>query len=705
MSEDDERAVELSAISAIYPELLVDSENDFAASIELEVSPIKPLNINFTAPSRSAVSLPTPPDSSRGLEDTNNTTVAGNVLDVHSLAHLPPLILQFSLPAAYPSREPPIFKLSTSPSWLPPKIMDTLLADGPRLWKELGHDQVVFTYIDHLQQLAEQGFVSICGGGDTMEVEYQMKIALLDFDGKKKRKLFEQETFDCGICLEPKKGVSCHRLQSCSHVFCIECLQSFYNNCIIEGDVSSVKCLSPDCGMEKARTKLARSGKKRRIPDRTLQPSELLQIPIEQDKVRRYVELKRKAQLESDKTTIYCPRKWCQGAARSKKHPKPSDMLSDDVPGSDSGSEDDESAPWRPGDSYDKMPPPSERLAVCEDCSYAFCSVCEAGWHGEYGVCFARNPSELSAEEKASKDYLERHTSPCPTCDARCQKTQGCNHMLCFRCKTHFCYLCSAWLSADNPYRHFNEAWGGCYMRLWELEGGDEPAAVVRQQPIRALQPQPGPPLGILNADANAPAPAPAVPARHVARMNYLEEQAPDEVEIYEGQLLQLLRQMEDLRDRVLNLELRIDGARDDPQRAAIQDFQVELYNIRRQLVANEGALARADQLLPEAPAPPEAADLPAAVAAVIANAQEAAFVAVAAEEGPQRRLRAARPQRELPARRRAEPQLGGAGIPRRQFPDQGLQRFLDMVERDEEDEWDSDELGDDVDDHFEEFR
>lgn len=49
----------------------------------------------------------------------------------------------------------------------------------------------------------------------------------------------------------------------------------------------------------------------------------------------------------------------------------------------------------------------------------------------------------------------------------------GCNHMICFQCKTHFCYLCSAWISADNPYVHFNTQWQPCYQRLWELEEGD----------------------------------------------------------------------------------------------------------------------------------------------------------------------------------------------------------------------------------------
>ena len=122
----------------------------------------------------------------------------------------------------------------------------------------------------------------------------------------------------------------------------------------------------------------------------------------------------------------------------------------------------------------EKLPPPAERLAICEDCNFAFCKVCKASWHGEYFTCFPRSQFELTVEERASEDYMKLHTQPCPTCDARAQKTHGCNHMICFKCDTHFCYLCGAYLDRGNPYQHYNTAKGSCYMRLWELEGGDD---------------------------------------------------------------------------------------------------------------------------------------------------------------------------------------------------------------------------------------
>lgn len=186
---------------------------------------------------------------------------------------------------------------------------------------------------------------------------------------------------------------------------------------------------------------------------------------LQEPTVRRYVEMKRKKRLESDKNTIYCPRDWCQNPARSQRYPPiPANLA--DYPDTDES--DDESKAV--------VLDPSDRLSICENpkCNLAFCRVCYKSWHGPYARCHPRNPNELSEEEKASYEYIAAHTSPCPTCNSPTQKTMGCNHMICAQCQTHFCYLCGAWLESGNPYQHFNKPGTECSGRLWELEEGDE---------------------------------------------------------------------------------------------------------------------------------------------------------------------------------------------------------------------------------------
>ncbi|KAI1342024.1 RWD domain-containing protein [Xylariaceae sp. FL0016] len=457
MDEDDSREIELSTIAAIYPELQINENDPNTFSLELPISLEKPLTVLFPAIT----------EASRPLASAQDAAPSGTETESRTLLNLPALQVSITLPKGYPQEKPPRATISTSPPWLSDGILRKLEGDCEKLWEEIGRDQVIFTYIDDLQRSAEDVFGLVDSKG-TLEILPEHKIAILDYDNNARKKAFEKETFECGICLDPKKGSSCHRMLDCGHVFCVQCLQDFYNNAITEGDVSSVQCLEPNCAKEREESIRASSRKKKRVK-LFVSPSELLQIPIEQDMVKRYVTLKHKTELESDKNTVYCPRSWCQGAARSKKHRKPEGLEIVEVSDDESDAED------TGGKTFQAE---KELLAICEDCGFAFCTRCMQSWHGEFKYCIpVERKDEITAEEQASLDYLKSHTTPCPTCAAPCQKTHGCNHMRCFRCQTHFCYLCSAWLDPSNPYRHYNiqsnGSVNGCFMRLWELEGGD----------------------------------------------------------------------------------------------------------------------------------------------------------------------------------------------------------------------------------------
>lgn len=453
---EDERTEELTTIAAIYPELVVDPADPFAASLELPVAPSDPLNVEFPA-----APLPSPPSSDDGRK--HSLTAVAALRDAHKLQHLPPIRLNITLPDGYPAGLAPKVKLSTTPTWIPEEKLHELEEEVARLWEEYGQCQVLFSYIDYLQQAAERAFDLAPTSNAALTLLPGLKPALLEYDSKTKKEIFNAGTYDCGVCLEPKKGSACYQMRRCGHVFCLSCLQDFYNNCITEGDVVNVRCMDPTCGKDGP-------SKRKTKKERTLHPKELLDMGIEESAVRRYVEMKRKKKLEADKTTVYCPRTWCQGPARTNKYPPiPADLAT--YPESDSENESAASVGHVPDN---KLPAPADRLSVCSKCSFAFCRICYTGWHGEFARCWPRNPGELSEEEKASYEYIRLNTSPCPTCSSPTQKTMGCNHMKCFQCNTHFCYLCGAWLSPDNPYQHFNKLGTSCYQQLWVLEEGDE---------------------------------------------------------------------------------------------------------------------------------------------------------------------------------------------------------------------------------------
>jgi E3 ubiquitin-protein ligase RNF14 len=359
-TSEDEREEELNTLESIYPELTRNPSNPYTAQLDLNVAPITPLAVTF---------------------DPEQT--------VYQLSHLPPLHLEITLPEGYPETLPLCVKLTTTPPWLPDSVLEKLTSDGAVLWEEYGHMQTLYAYVSQLQEAAETAFGLADNSAEgPLKLPSPLKTVILDLNNQIKRETFEKETFDCGVCLEPKKGAVCYRLERCGHVFCQGCLQDFYNNCIKEGDVDNVKCLDPSCG------KTGNAAIDRRKKPRILSPKELLQIPLTLETVQRFAELKRKKKIEADKSIAFCPRSWCQGAMRTEKYPKITDVSQMD----DSDEEEIENVvPANneevPSTGIEKRPmgrTGMDRLVICEDCNLAFCKTCLACWHGgKYKLTFS----------------------------------------------------------------------------------------------------------------------------------------------------------------------------------------------------------------------------------------------------------------------------------------------------------------------------
>jgi E3 ubiquitin-protein ligase RNF14 len=187
---DDERSIELESLTAIFPEIMRDPGDPFTAFIEIPVAAAKPFALPTpeSAPGRCA-GEPPPPQPPQQQQ--------------HMLTYLPPLSLRFSLPLGYPDEKPPCFELGTGqPSWLPAQIARRLVDDGKRMWEDLGRGPIVYDFIDQLIHEAEAVFNLVSDDGVArLDTPPNVSLALLDFDAKMRRKVFEQETFECGVCL------------------------------------------------------------------------------------------------------------------------------------------------------------------------------------------------------------------------------------------------------------------------------------------------------------------------------------------------------------------------------------------------------------------------------------------------------------------------------------------------------------------------
>ena len=208
---EDPRLEELASLEAIFPEIQrPDDEDPFTFALELPVKPANAVTVKFPAAASTATSsdltaaAAVAAASQSGPIPGTNGAGPQYQANSHNVSYLPSVFLHMSLPPAYPSDKPPRVGLHTTPQWLPPVVIRTLEADAARLWEEMGHDMVAYTYIDHVQQAAEDVFGMMDALG-TLEVDLSHMAAILDHDIKATRAAFESETFDCGVCL----GMQC----------------------------------------------------------------------------------------------------------------------------------------------------------------------------------------------------------------------------------------------------------------------------------------------------------------------------------------------------------------------------------------------------------------------------------------------------------------------------------------------------------------
>jgi E3 ubiquitin-protein ligase RNF14 len=412
-SEPTEQEEELLALQAIFPEeLTLRTGTPDTVHFELSITSSVPVMIQL--PRSSLMDI---------FSKAEQATA--------TIFHFPPLYMEFQLPVGYPTESPPMVRLKTYHDWLPDLKLKELEREIIRLWEEAGRTAIIFSYISHLQEASNDIFGLL---GSDLNNSGTTTTVLVDYDKSTTRRIFEQSTFTCGICLEVLKGSACHQLQHCAHVFCISCLQECYSSAIKEGNIKTVKCLEPGC----------EKGKK------LLGPKELLQIHIERVAIKRYYDLRRKKLMGKDPETVWCPRPWCSGAAKSTKYPviqiHAVEKTQEIWEGYDVIEEkkDDRGFVDTNMTGADSEPPPlkTSELIVCERCTFAFCSVCMISWHGPYGRCNApRTASELAQEELKSKIAIQ-HCLRCPCCDAPYEKISGCSHLRCANCDAEFCDMC-----------------------------------------------------------------------------------------------------------------------------------------------------------------------------------------------------------------------------------------------------------------------
>ncbi|XP_062393010.1 E3 ubiquitin-protein ligase RNF14 [Sardina pilchardus] len=394
------------------------------------------------------------------------------VEQTHAVSFLPPIVLKFELPEDYPSSSPPIFTLRSK--WLQRTQLSALCKRLDELWEENEGCVVLFTWIQFLKEEA-LGFLEIqspllvvthgktqhkssaTGSGtkpdgvtqeDTpdgcldpraivdLDHEHDLAAQLLDFNEEQWQKVFNLKMLNCGICFMEKLGADCLYFKICNHVYCNECMAEYFTIQIRDGNVQCLSCPEPKC------TSIAT-------------PEQVKKL-VGEAEFARYDRLLLQSSLDGMPDVVYCPRSACRVAV---------------------------------------MLEPETKLAICPACKFAFCHVCNRGYHGvsaceakiedllalrdEYlsaspdGKAFmeqryGKHVIQRIVEESYSSEWLKDNCKGCPFCGTNIQKVDGCNKMTCSSCKQYFCWICLNMLPRADPYAHFSNRASPCFNQLFQ---------------------------------------------------------------------------------------------------------------------------------------------------------------------------------------------------------------------------------------------
>jgi len=80
---------------------------------------------------------------------------------------------------------------------------------------------------------------------------------------------------------------------------------------------------------------------------------------------------------------------------------------------------------------------------TCSKCAFELCFNCNRKWHGKLSC-------DRVVDDEFEKWAKTQDVKKCPRCRSIINKSEGCNHMTCGRCRYQFCWLCGA------PYTEFH---------------------------------------------------------------------------------------------------------------------------------------------------------------------------------------------------------------------------------------------------------
>ena len=176
-----------------------------------------------------------------------------NIFQLFTIDHLPPLVVNFTLPQEYPDSGEAGFTLDCD--WLPRAFREQAVVAMTSLAHSRVGEPCLWEVLDFLETGLFSGILKLpledgCHLLDLTEpvwtrpLRHRALKAFVAFDVYEGHRRFAKAIVDCPICAEDKLGSAFTRLSACGHFFCHECLRESLVHHIAEGFTSGpINCL------------------------------------------------------------------------------------------------------------------------------------------------------------------------------------------------------------------------------------------------------------------------------------------------------------------------------------------------------------------------------------------------------------------------------------------------------------------------------